>query len=87
MTSITFGGGPTVQARRNFSNLKPGSQVPGLAYFLSKKKCSFNNLFDDLLILFPLYIFYNWNFKVMVATFIKLNIIMDILMEIKHIFF
>ena len=30
MTSITFGGGPTTEARRNFSNLKPGSQVPGL---------------------------------------------------------
>jgi hypothetical protein len=29
MTSITFGGGPTVDARRDFSNLKEGSQVPG----------------------------------------------------------
>ena len=29
MTSITFGGGPEIDARRSFSNLKEGSQVPG----------------------------------------------------------
>lgn len=29
MTTITFGGGPTIDARRAFSNLKPGSEVPG----------------------------------------------------------
>lgn len=29
MTSITFGGGPSIEARRNFSNLKSGSEVPG----------------------------------------------------------
>jgi hypothetical protein len=29
MTTITFGGGPSVESRRQFSNLKPGSQVPG----------------------------------------------------------
>ena len=39
MTSITFGGGPTVDARRDFSNLKEGSQVPGYhknIYFVSE---------------------------------------------------
>ncbi len=29
MTSISYGGGPSIEARRGFSNLKDGSQVPG----------------------------------------------------------
>ena len=29
MTSITFGGGPSIEARRNFSNLKSGAEEPG----------------------------------------------------------
>ncbi len=36
MTSITFGGGPSIEARRNFSNLKPGSEVPGSVLYLLK---------------------------------------------------
>jgi len=28
MTTIEFGGGPSLEARRQFSNLKDGSQVP-----------------------------------------------------------
>lgn len=41
MTSITFGGGPTLEARRAFSNLKPGSQVPGYLGYIHQLK--FNN--------------------------------------------
>ena len=43
MTSITFGGGPTVEARRDFSNLKEGSQVPG--YFEKNEICFFGIFF------------------------------------------
>lgn len=28
MTTIEFGGGPSIEARRQFANLKDGSQVP-----------------------------------------------------------
>lgn len=41
MTSTTFGGGPSIEARRNFSNLKPGSQVPGYGGYIHQFK--FNN--------------------------------------------
>jgi hypothetical protein len=38
MTSITFGGGPTIEARRQFSNLKSGSQVPGYGGYIHQFK-------------------------------------------------
>jgi hypothetical protein len=41
MTSTTFGGGPSIEARRNFSNLKPGAQVPGYGGYIHQLK--FNN--------------------------------------------
>lgn len=41
MTSTTFGGGPTIDARRNFSNLKPGAQVPGYGGYIHQFK--YNN--------------------------------------------
>lgn len=28
MTTVEFGGGPTLEARRKFSNLKEGSEIP-----------------------------------------------------------
>jgi hypothetical protein len=28
MTTIEFGGGPTIEARRRFANLKDGSEIP-----------------------------------------------------------
>jgi hypothetical protein len=28
MTTIEFGGGPSIEARRSFANLKDGSQLP-----------------------------------------------------------
>mgnify|MGYP006904166740 CR=1 FL=1 len=28
MTTVEFGGGPSLEARRQFANLKEGSQVP-----------------------------------------------------------
>jgi hypothetical protein len=41
MTSITFGGGPSIEARRNFSNLKSGSEVPGYLGYIHQLK--YNN--------------------------------------------
>jgi hypothetical protein len=28
MTTVEFGGGPTIEARRRFANVKDGSQIP-----------------------------------------------------------
>jgi len=28
MTTVEFGGGPTLEARRHFANLKEGSEIP-----------------------------------------------------------
>lgn len=28
MTTVEFGGGPTLEARRRFANLKEGSEIP-----------------------------------------------------------
>lgn len=47
MTSITFGGGPTIQARRNFSNLKPGSQVPGYGGYIHQIKYNNGHTYGD----------------------------------------
>jgi len=38
MTTITFGGGPTIEARKKFSNLKDGSQVPGYGGYIHQIK-------------------------------------------------
>jgi hypothetical protein len=38
MTTITFGGGPSLEARKNFANLKDGAQVPGYAKLKLKLK-------------------------------------------------
>ncbi len=47
MTSITFGGGPTIEARRNFSNLKPGSQVPGYGGYIHQIKYNNGHTYGD----------------------------------------
>lgn len=47
MTSITFGGGPTIDARRNFSNLKPGSQVPGYGGYIHQIKYNNGHTYGD----------------------------------------
>lgn len=47
MTSITFGGGPTMEARRNFSNLKPGSQVPGYGGYIHQIKYNNGHTYGD----------------------------------------
>lgn len=47
MTSITFGGGPTISARRNFSNLKPGSQVPGYGGYIHQIKYNNGHTYGD----------------------------------------
>lgn len=41
MTTITFGGGPSLEARKNFSNLKDGAQVPGYCGYIHQLK--YNN--------------------------------------------
>lgn len=38
MTTITFGGGPNLEARRNFSNLKDGSELPGYRGYIHQIK-------------------------------------------------
>lgn len=47
MTSITFGGGPTIEARRNFSNLKSGSQVPGYGGYIHQIKYNNGHTYGD----------------------------------------
>lgn len=47
MTSITFGGGPSVDARRNFSNLKPGAQVPGYGGYIHQIKYNNGHTYGD----------------------------------------
>jgi hypothetical protein len=47
MTSITFGGGPTIEARRDFSNLKEGSQVPGYLGYIHQLKYNNGHTYGD----------------------------------------
>lgn len=47
MTSITFGGGPTIEARRHFSNLKEGSQVPGYLGYIHQLKYNNGHTYGD----------------------------------------
>ena len=47
MTSTTFGGGPTIEARRNFSNLKPGAQVPGYIGYIHQLKFNTGHTYGD----------------------------------------
>ena len=53
MTTTTFGGGPSLEARKNFANLKPGSQVPGyVIWFCIEHKKRFDCLQALILIWF-----------------------------------
>jgi hypothetical protein len=47
MTSITFGGAPSIEARRNFSNLKRGSQLPGYGGYIHQLKYSNGHTYGD----------------------------------------
>lgn len=47
MTSITFGGGPTIEARRDFSNLKENSQVPGYLGYIHQLKYNNGHTYGD----------------------------------------
>ena len=47
MTSITFGGAPSIEARRNFVNLKSGSQVPGYGGYIHQIKYAIGHTYGD----------------------------------------
>ncbi|CAF0727319.1 unnamed protein product [Brachionus calyciflorus] len=47
MTTITFGGGPSIEARRDFSNLKPGSEVPGYGGYIHQFKYNSGHTYGD----------------------------------------
>jgi hypothetical protein len=47
MTTITFGGGPSTEARRNFSNLKHGTQVPGYGGYIHQIKYTNGHTYGD----------------------------------------
>ncbi|RNA39383.1 hypothetical protein BpHYR1_039371 [Brachionus plicatilis] len=47
MTTITFGGGPTIEARRSFSNLKPGTEVPGYGGYIHQFKYNSGHTYGD----------------------------------------
>lgn len=72
MTTITFGGGPTIDARRSFSNLKPGAEVPGFLNF------PYITTYFKSIISIKIK-----SFKAMVDTSTNINITVDILMVIK----
>jgi hypothetical protein len=47
MTSISFGGGPSIEARRSFTNLKEGSQVPGYGGYIHQLKYNNGHTYGD----------------------------------------
>ena len=47
MTSITFGGGPRLEARKAFTNLKPGSQVPGYTGYIHQYKYNTGHTYGE----------------------------------------
>lgn len=56
MTTVEFGGGPTIEARRRFANLKDGSEIPRWQYFIylyfwETWKNEIEKYFDSLAIL------------------------------------
>ena len=47
MTTTAFGGGPSIEARRNFSNLKYGSQIPGYVGHIHQYKYRNGHTYGD----------------------------------------
>lgn len=47
MTTTAFGGGPSIEARRNFSNLKYGSQIPGYVGHIHQFKYHNGHTYGD----------------------------------------
>jgi hypothetical protein len=47
MASVAFGGGPSLEARKNFCNLRPGSQVPGYTGYIHQLKYNQAHTYGD----------------------------------------